>query len=187
MSLPQPPKPAKLIIGLFTHDQELASAAAPLLVEQFGPLDMVSPWFPFDFTDYYEKEMGSPLFRRLLVFKPLIQQDTLADIKLATNAVESQFTLNGCRQINIDPGYLLLERLVLATGKNYAHRIYIGKDIYADLTLIFHNNGFQPLPWTYPDYAHDAIRNFLMMVRKKYRMDLKEPPDDSQHDGFCKP
>ena len=187
MSLPQPPRPAKLIIGMFTRRKELVSAAAPMLMESFGPVDIVSPWFPFDFTDYYAREMGTPLFRRMLVFKTLIPQDALADIKLTTNALEAQFAVNGDRQINMDPGYLLMERLVLATGKNYAHRIYIGKNIYADLTLIFHRNDFQTLPWTYPDYAHDDIRNFLITVRKKYMMDLKEPPDDCQHDGLCKP
>ena len=78
------------------------------------------------------------------------------------------------RQVNIDPGFLLMERLVLATGKNFAHRIYIGKCIYADLTLIYQKNGYQPLPWTYPDYAHESIRNFLILVRNKYMEDLKE-------------
>ena len=67
-----------------------------------------------------------------------------------------------------------MERLVLATGKNFAHRIYIGKCIYADLTLIYQKNGYQPLPWTYPDYAHGSIRHFLTLVRNKYMEDLKE-------------
>jgi hypothetical protein len=76
--------------------------------------------------------------------------------------------------VNIDPGYLLLERFVLATGKNYAHRIYIGQNIYADLTLTYAKGGFQTLPWTYPDYASPEIRDFLLQVRYKYSMDLKE-------------
>lgn len=145
----------------------------PMLTDNFGPVDIISPWLPFDFTEYYTREMGAPLFRRMLAFKTLILQDTLADIKLTTNALEARFIVDGNRQINLDPGYLLMERLVLATGKNYAHRIYIGKNIYADLTLIFHKDGFQTLPWTYPDYAHDAIRNFLTITRKKYVIDLK--------------
>lgn len=174
MSLPQPPKPAKLVIGLFTRKPELMAAVAADLMESFGSIDMISPLFPFDFTTYYEKEMGSPLFRRIFVFKSLIQQDDLADIKLKTNAIETLYSADGMRQVNIDPGYLLMERLVLATGKNFAHRIYIGKCIYADLTLIYQKNGYQPLPWTYPDYAHESIRHFLTLVRNKYMEDLKE-------------
>jgi hypothetical protein len=174
MSHPQPPKPAKLVIGLFTQKPELMTAVAAELMEKFGPIDLISPLFPFDFTTYYEKEMGSALVRRIFVFKPLIAQDDLADIKLKTNAIETKFCTGGMRQVNIDPGFLLMERLVLATGKNFAHRIYIGKCIYADLTLIYQNNGYQPLPWTYPDYAHDDIRRFLILVRNKYMKDLED-------------
>jgi len=177
MSHPQPPRPAKLVIGLFTQQQELMSAVAAELMESFGPIDLISPLFPFDFTTYYEKEMGSSLLRRLFVFKSLIQQDDLADIKLKTNAVETKFSADDKRQVNIDPGFLLMERLVLATGKNFAHRIYIGKCIYADLTLIYQKNGYQPLPWTYPDYARDDIRNFLVLVRNKYMKDLEDLKD----------
>ena len=174
MSHPQPPKPAKLVIGLFTRMPERMTAVAAKLGESFGPIDMVSPLFPFDFTTYYEKEMGSGLLRRIFVFKTLIQQDDLADIKVRTNAIETLFSTDSMRQVNIDPGYLLMERLVLATGKNFAHRIYIGKCIYADLTLIYQKNGYQPLPWTYPDYAQDAIRNFFALVRSKYMEDLED-------------
>jgi hypothetical protein len=176
MSHPQPPKPAKLLIGLFSQKSELMTPVAVDLMECFGPVDLISPLFPFDFTSYYEKEMGHPLFRRIFVFKSLIEQENLADIKLKTNALEALFMVDDKRQVNIDPGYLLMERLVLATGKNFAHRIYIGKYIYADLTLIYQKNGYQPLPWTYPDYAHESIRHFLLLVRNKYLEDLKEGP-----------
>ena len=174
MSHPRPPKPAKLVIGLFAQKQELMAAVAANLMESFGPIDMISPLFPFDFTTYYEKEMGYPLVRRIFVFKSLIQQDDLADIKLRTNEIEMLYSAGGMRQVNIDPGFLLMERMVLATGKNFAHRIYIGKCIYADLTLIYQQNGYQTLPWTYPDYAHLSIRHFLSLVRNKYMEDLKE-------------
>ncbi len=174
MSHPQPPKPAKLIIGLFTSKKDMIESAARVLVEKFGTIELISPWFDFDFTNYYEKEMGNPLFRRIFSFKSLIEQDDLADIKLVTNEIEKMFTVESLRQVNIDPGYLTLERLVLATGKNYTHRIYIGKCIYADLTLIYTGNGFQTLPWTYPDYASENIKKFLISVRSKYLLDLKD-------------
>ena len=105
---------------------------------------------PFDYTSYYEREMGLGLKRRMMAFKTLIPQGGLSAVKQKTNAIEKRFKAQGKRMVNIDPGYLLRERFVLATGKNFAHRIYIGDQIYADLTLIFHKGAFQSLPWTYP-------------------------------------
>lgn len=173
MSIPQPPKPAKLIVGLFMKEKSLLAPMANELAAQFGPPDMLSPWLPFDYTAYYEAETGAPLFRRMLTFENLIKQNFLPEIKLMTNALELKFSENGRRKINIDPGYMVHERFVLATGKNFTHRIYIGKGIYADLTLIYTKGGFQTLPWTYPDYADRKMRSHLELVRKRYLYDLK--------------
>ena len=172
MSKPQEPKPAKLVIGLFMKDRALFEPLGAELASEFGSLDMVSPWMPFDYTTYYRQEMGTPLFRRLLAFKPLIEQLQLAAVKLTTNRLEDQYTRSGRRRVNIDPGYLLYERFVLASGKNFSHRIYIGHRIYADLTLIYQGGAFEKLPWTYPDYADRPILSFLEQVRDKYAADL---------------
>jgi len=174
MSQPLPPKPAKLVIGFFLKEKGLGIHVVKALVDKFGSVDVVSSWLPFDFTHYYNEEMGTPLFRRLVAFNQLIHQVSLADIKVFTNDLEHEHSSNGKRVVNIDPGYLLHERFVLATGKNYSHRIYIGKGIYADLTLIYAKGGFKPLPWTYPDYASEIIITFLEQVRKKYTIDLKD-------------
>ena len=173
MSLPRPPQAAKLLIGLFMNQRELIHPITDRLIEHFGAIDMVSPWFDFNFTDYYEPEMGTPLYRRMVVFASLIHQRDLAHIKIQTNGIEELFTKNGSRSVNIDPGYLLRERFVLATGKNYTHRIYIGKGIYADLTLIYRKGEFKTLEWTYPDYADNRMLDFLLLTRKKYIDDLK--------------
>jgi hypothetical protein len=172
MSKPQEPKPAKLVIGLFMKDRALFEPLAAELASEFGSLDMVSPWMPFDYTTYYQQEMGTPLFRRLLAFKSLIEQLQLAEVKLTTNRLENLYAHGGRRRVNIDPGYLLYERFVLASGKNFSHRIYIGHRIYADLTLIYQRGGFEKLPWTYPDYADRPILSFLEQVRDKYAADL---------------
>jgi len=172
MSKPQEPKPAKLVIGLFMKDRALFEPLAAELASEFGSLDLVSPWMPFDYTTYYQQEMGTPLFRRLLAFKSLIEQLQLAAVKLSTNRLEDRYTRGGRRRVNIDPGYLLYERFVLASGKNFSHRIYIGHRIYADLTLIYQRGAFEKLPWTYPDYADRPILSFLEQVRQKYAADL---------------
>ena len=174
MSTPKRPDPAKLVIGCFMNDKAHLESLYPLLENVGGPVDMISAWLKFDYTDYYTKEMGSPLFRKVFVFKKLIEQDDLAVIKEKTNAIEKLFVDSEKRCINIDPGYLLSSRFVLATGKDYSHRIYIGKNIYADLTLMYtKRQGFVTLDWTYPDYASKDLIDFLSKVRKKYLIDLK--------------
>ena len=173
MSIPQAPKPAKLVIGLVMKDKALFEPLGVELAAGFGSVDMVSSWMPFDYTNYYEPEMGTPLYRRLLTYEKLINQDELPEIKLTTNRLEQSFLQNGRRRVNIDPGYLLYERFVLASGKNFSHRIYIGSGIYADLTLIYQRGGFEKLPWTYPDYADEPMLAFLTQIRNKYAVDLK--------------
>jgi hypothetical protein len=173
MSIPRNPQPAKLVIGLLVNDKALMPDVAAKLEHAFGAIDMISAWMDFDFTDYYAKEMGKPLYRRMMAFGELIRQKDLADIKLATNKLEQSYVHNGRRCVNIDPGYLLYERFVLATGKNYSHRIYIGRRIYADLTLTFQQGTYQSLPWTYPDYADQRMIGFLKQVRDKYGADLR--------------
>ena len=175
MSQPQAPEPAKLVISLFLKEKGIVAAVVEELSREFGPVDMISSWFPFDYTEYYETEMGSPLFRRIFAFKNLIKQSSLAEIKLATNNIEHKYSKNGKRIFNLDPGYMIKSKFVLATGKNYSHRIYIGKKIYADLTLIYTKGSFQTLPWTYPDYADKKMLSHLEIVRNKYLTDLKKP------------
>ena len=173
MSLPQPPKPAKLVLSLLLNEKELLDPVAENLVKHFGSIDMISQWFPFDYTAYYEPEMGSTLFRRMIVFKKLIEQESLAEIKTIPNKIELKYSKDSKRSVNIDPGYMSHERFVLATGKNFTHRIYIGKNIYADLTLMYQKGGFQKLPWTYPDYADNNMLLYLEKVRNKYIQDIK--------------
>ncbi len=187
MSLPQKPKPAKLVIGFLMKDKVLFEPLAAEITSLYGSPDTISDWMSFDYTAYYESEIGSPLYRRLLSFETLIDQQDLAAIKLATNRLEQAFSRNRKRRVNIDPGYLLHERFVLASGKNFSHRIYIGRCIYADLTLIYRNGTFETLPWTYPDYADKPIQNFLERVRNKYGVDLKKVTVSPQrHEGTNK-
>ncbi len=172
MSIPRPPAPAKLVIGIILRERKLQESIINAFEDRFGPVDIISRWFAFDFTQYYAEEMGKNLERRMMSFKQLIRQEDLPDIKRFTNEVENRYLKDEKRQVNIDPGYLLLERFVLATGKNFTHRIYIGKGIYADLTLVYSKGGFQCLPWTYPDYAQENLQRFLEKIREKYKKDL---------------
>ena len=172
MSEPQTARPAKLVIGVFTPQKTIIDNLAIELSSRFGQIDLVSSWMDFNYTSYYEPEMGSPLVRRVFAFRRLIGQDELPAAKIATNQIERGYSHGGRRAANIDPGYMLPERFVLASGKNFSHRIYIGLGIYADLTLIYQKGSFQKLPWTYPDYADRPMQTVLERIRKKYITDL---------------
>ena len=172
MSTPHPPKPAKLVVSVLINNRKSIDTVGRELTRVFGDMDLISPWFSFHYTDYYRKEMGSGLTRRVFSFQSLVHQSDLAHIKISTNAMEKLFSQDGKRTVNIDPGYILQERFVLGTGKNFAHRIYIGGGIYSDLTLIYTKGAFTKLPWTYPDYVAEEMLSFLLMVRARYSVDL---------------
>jgi hypothetical protein len=173
MSRPVEPPPVKLIVSLFSPSQPLLDESVEALAGPFGPIDWVSPPFMFDRTMYYAREMGWPLHRRFVSFRDLVAPECLPEIKIETNALEERYLTEGRRRVNIDPGYVALERLVLATGKNYVHRIYLSRGIYADLTLVFSKGSFSPLPWTYPDYAAVDTIGYFNQVRADYLAQLK--------------
>ena len=173
MSNPCEADDAKLISSLFSSQANMIEQVILELEGLFGPTDRISPALLFDRTKYYEKEMGWPLHRRFISFKTLIRPEEIVEIKQKTNALEKKYAQGGKRKINIDPGYIVLERLILATGKNYTHRIYLSKGIYADLTLIFQRGSFSPLAWTYKDYSDPEIIGFFNGVRETYKRQIR--------------
>jgi hypothetical protein len=173
MSDPREAENVKLISSLFSPQNELIDKVIVELKKLFGPTDWVSSELFFDRTKYYAEEMGWPLHRRYISFENLIRPEDIVDTKLATNKVENNYLQDGKRRVNIDPGYVSLERLILATGKNYTHRIYLSKGIYADLTLIFHGGSFRPLEWTFRDYAGPEIISFFNDIRERYKGQIR--------------
>ncbi|MGQ9919968.1 MAG: DUF4416 family protein [Desulfobacca sp.] len=174
MSLPRRPLPVKPLVSVIFAQPDLEIMVFQELAGLLGPPDLVSGWLPFDQTDYYEPEMGGGLQRRLAAFLHLAAPEALSSWKQYTNGVEARLSLGGRRLVNIDPGYLARERLVLATGKNYSHRLYLRGGIYGEVTLIFQKGGWQTLPWTYPDYASVPLRRFCQQAREKYLWQLRQ-------------
>ena len=161
MSKPGPATPVKPVVSMLLARQDLAPALVERLAGYLGPPDLVGPWWPFDATDYYTPEMGPDLGRRLVSFLHLADPARLANWKVFTNALKQALSLGERRLANLDPGYVAKERLVLATGKNFSHRIYLDHGIYGDLTLVFGQGGWQTLPWSYPDYARGPLPALL--------------------------
>ncbi|MFZ7111905.1 MAG: DUF4416 family protein [Desulfatiglandales bacterium] len=173
MSIPTREDDVKLIASIFSPEESLIEAVLADLQDLFGPLDWKSEGLFFDRTRYYEREMGWPLYRRFASFQRLVRPEDLVEIKLTTNEIENRYVLHGKRRVNIDPGYIALERLILATGKNFTHRVYLSRGIYADLTLIFQRGGFRALEWTYRDYSDPDIISCFNDLREKYKRQLR--------------
>jgi len=174
VSLPRPPIAVKLVSSFLFKEAKDFAAVLLEADQQYGPMDFLSEPLPFHFTDYYEPEMGKDLWRRMASFEPLISPDQLPGVKLWTNALESRFLdERGKRKVNIDPGYLAAGQFILATGKDYSHRLYLREGIYGDLTLIFRKGAFTPLPWTYPDYASEPLIGLISTLRNRYLWQLK--------------
>lgn len=160
--------PVKLIIGLISSQESLFEKIEILLSRKFGDVDFRSPVLAFNHTDYYEKEFGKNLKRKFLSFNKLVEPETLAKIKLYTNRIEDKFRRQEKRQINIDPGYLTDSKLILATTKNFRHRIYLEKGIYAEVTLYYAAGNFHPWEWTYPDYKTKEYIDIFNQIRRIY-------------------
>jgi hypothetical protein len=174
MSTPAEPLGVKPVASLILAREDLAGPVLRELANYLGPIDLVGPFWSFTSTEYYCREMGGGLRRCLASFLHLAGAVQLADWKVFTNLLEKRWTLGGRRLVNLDPGYVARERLVLATGKNFPHRIYLGQGIYGDLTLLARADGFEGLAWSYPDYARGPLPELLALVRRKYLWQLKE-------------
>jgi len=159
------PAPARLVISSIFKDERILDAVLPLVSESVGELCPAGPLLAFDRTDYYHAEMGKPLFRRFFTAQTMVSRDALPKIKIRMEDIEREFSREGRRSVNLDPGLLSLENFILATGKNFSHRVYLGEGVFADLTLIFQKGEYRPLPWTYPDYASPEIRHILKELR----------------------
>ncbi|OGL39623.1 MAG: hypothetical protein A2042_08350 [Candidatus Schekmanbacteria bacterium GWA2_38_11] len=168
------PAKAKLFFAILYSDETVYSQALKNLTEKFGEMDEEVPPFRFDLTGYYEKEMGVGLEKGFVTAKELVDKSTLAEIKLYTNSIEERYQReDGDRRINIDPGYITPSKLVLATTKNYQHRIYLRGGIFAEITLNFKKGHVEFNPWTYPDYKLKTTTDFFLRVRNKYMKSLR--------------
>ncbi len=177
MSTPKIPKPAMVYLSILSGRWErFWPGLLDDLIGHLGPVAFQSEPMNFSHTSYYDEELGTPITRRILAFDRLVPHDELAEIKLFTNNLEDRLCRTDGRRIcNLDPGLLTLERLVLATGKNYTHRIYLTSGIWADLTLVYIGGKWNTLPWTFPDYADEKMQKHLLFLRDMYKNKTLSP------------
>ncbi len=181
MSRPSPPPPAFLVMGILLAAGEDPGAVLGGVQEGFGPVRDATAWEPFTSTRYYDREMGPGIRRCYLWLGDPVDPAALAEIKERTNRLEAEWAdRSGRRRANLDPGLLGLTNLVLATGKPAAHRVYLGRGIYAEVEYRFERGSFQPLEWTYPDYRKPETIAFFNRVREAYRRWRKAPGPPSE-------
>lgn len=170
------PEPALLIVAVFSRQKDALIWARQQLERLFGPVALSSPRYRFDQTAYYAATMGPNLLKELWAFRDLITPARLAAVKQRTNALEEEIARTSAfperRPLNLDPGLLTLGKFMLATTKDQAHRIYLRRGIYAEVTLRFEAGEFQPWPWTYADYRLPEVLGFLNEARNYYRQQL---------------
>ena len=168
------PESVKLICGLLAGNLEWQNRGKEVLSGRFGPIDHESEGIPFDFTAYYRKELGSDIIRQYVSFENLIDPGDLAAIKLTTNRMEEDLSEDGVRKVNLDPGYLDLSKMVLATTKDATYRVYLGEGISGQSTYYFERGTYRRWEWTYADYRTDTAIEFFNRVRSGYKRQWRQ-------------
>ncbi|MBF0252926.1 MAG: DUF4416 family protein [Candidatus Omnitrophica bacterium] len=163
---------AKIITSFIYQNEEHCFKAEQALQKSFGPMEDKKQIFSFDFTDYYNKEFGEPLKRKLVAFKGTKSIENIHQAKIISGEVEKSLSIDGKRTVNIDPGYLTEAKMVLLTTKDFMHRIYLKDGIFAEATLHFQKDTYKPWPWTYPDYASCGHIAYFNDIRSILRKDL---------------
>ncbi|MGD0552536.1 MAG: DUF4416 family protein [Sedimentisphaerales bacterium] len=171
------PKPVKLIIGILAADETSLAAAVKAISKSFGVIDLASDVWPFTQTDYYKDELGPNALRQFVSIENLIDPGKLAQIKHDTNSLEQQLAdslkLSLPRPVNLDPGFIEPSKLILASTKNFSHRIYIGNKMFAEVTLMYEKGHWRHFEYTFPDYRQSCYQDFLSKVRTRLMEQLK--------------
>lgn len=170
---PKPPLQVKLFSGVLYSDPDALNRAFSLLEEKYGPIEYRSQDFPFTETDYYNIEMGTPIYRHFISFKNLIIPNQIAKIKLECNTIEERVASQQGRVVNLDPGYMDYDKVVLASAKYNGNKVYLDEGIWADLTLRFEQGQYLTYPWSFPDFKTGQYQEVFLEIRRLYKTQMR--------------
>jgi hypothetical protein len=176
----RPVVPVKYFCGILYSKEIEDLEVLACLEKHWGVISLVSDIFPFEWTSYYTKEMGVGLQRRFVGFKELAFPECLVEFKLLTNALEKGFKSSQIRALNLDPGYVDLGKMILGTTKDHAHRLYLGRGIFGEVTLYWKQKRWWSWPWTYPDYLQESYHVFFTKLREQYYDELRGLKNDKR-------
>jgi hypothetical protein len=169
MGSPTQPSPVLLIVAAISRHPEALEWSQARLESHCGPIALASPGFEFTETEYYRATMGADLKKQFFAGERLINPAQLVELKLQTNRWEEEFAAQAAyperRPLNLDPGYITLAKLVLASTKDHSHRLYLGQGIYGEITLGFRGGRWQETQFTYPDYRRADFQQFFIECR----------------------
>lgn len=171
---PSEPLPVKLFCGVLYSDETLVSKSRLSLIETCGEIDYQSDQYAFQISEYYRPEMGWPIYRVFWSFKRLISANEIARIKIDCNEIEDQLAVEGNRKVNLDPGYMDYDKIVLASAKYNGQKIYLNFGIYADLTLRYEKGNYYPYPWSFPDFKTGQYNQTFLRIREIFKVQLKK-------------
>lgn len=181
-----PPLPVLPLICAFSQHPAALDWVERRAIEKWGPVALASPRFEFAETNYYEATMGSGIRKCFWVFERLADPGELAEWKLLSNRWEEELarepSLAGLeagvsRPVNIDPGYITTAKLVLASTKDHAHRIYLAQGIFAEITLMYRHRAWESHEWTFPDYRRADYQEFFGAARTYFKSQVAKYPD----------
>lgn len=172
MAQPSEPKPVKLFFAILFSDEEKLQKAIHMLSQNFGEMDHTSPVFEFSETNYYRDEMGEKIQRIFLSARRLIMPDEIVDAKKRTYWIENSLSVEGKRRVNIDPGYIDYNKVVLATHKGGGCKVYLREGVWADIMLRYEKGTFKSFPWTFPDFSKGTYFDVLLAMRRIYKEQL---------------
>jgi hypothetical protein len=160
---------ALLLLAAFSRHPTALTWARDRAAREWGPIALESETFVFDQTEYYQPTMGRDLSKVFYAIADPFDPGSLSDLKLQTGQWEREYAALGGhpepRPLNLDPGYLTLGKLVLASTKDFAHRIYLRNGIHAEITLYFRHGRWQDHQWTFPDYRREDYQRYFSQCR----------------------
>ncbi|MFP4680825.1 MAG: DUF4416 family protein [Chitinispirillaceae bacterium] len=166
--------PVKYFVAVLFHDKKFLEKGLGLLKGKWGHFDVMGADHEFDVTDYYEPEMGTPLFRRLVSFDELLCPSVIVEMKLECNRIEDELSVEGSRRVNLDAGYLDHNKVLLASAKEAGQKIYLDRGIYADLAGRYRAGRYQPFEWSFPDFRDGRYDGELLRMRGRYMDQIRE-------------
>lgn len=174
MAETKPAFPVKYFIAVLYGNEESLQKAKKLVEDKWGRIDFEGNAHLFDVTDYYEPEMGSPIFRKLISLEKIYEPALLVEMKIQCNCFEQKLSICGKRTVNLDAGYLDHNKVLLASAKEAGQKIYLDKGIYADLAGRYKSGKYQPFEWSFPDFRDGRYDQELLLMRKRCMAQLKE-------------
>jgi hypothetical protein len=170
-------RPVLRLLAAFSRHPAALDWARTQAESAWGPVALEGPRFAFTETDYYEPTMGPGLAKTFWAFERPADPAELAAWKLAANDWEAQYAAIGRhaepRPLNLDPGYLTSGKLVLASTKDHAHRIYLRDGVFAEVTLYYKDGAWREREWTFPDYRRAEYHAFFDRCRTLLREKLR--------------